>query len=198
MDVLLTNDLHMEFKIDKKFINRYPFVKEPASCEFYHSRMENDTLYVDIDHIDRHGILDGPNGVFPSLAERDGSLAGSVPHDVVWEYVQQLAKFWKVGVSKVRKFGDDIYVNTVFAYGGKTWWTRLTNRFCYKVAFPFGNFLKKHNLKLPTYAAPFIVIALFPIALWMFLFNKSYCKMEMVNPPEIKLLADGKQITLTA
>ncbi len=196
MNVFLLNPISLQFKIDDKFLKRYPFVNTPVDYECFHSRIDEKLLTIRIDEILDIGILDGPNGVLESLSEKDGSFAGSVPHDVVWQFVKKLAELWGSNLSTVRKFGDELYVSSVFAYGGRTWWTRLTNRFCYKVAFPFGNFLKKHGLKLPHYAAPLIVIALFPIALWMFLFNRGYCKLSVVNPPDIMLKADHKNIVL--
>ena len=191
MNVFLQNPISLRFKVDGEFLKRYPFVKTPTDYDCFHSSLNENLLTIGIDAISKPGILDGPNGVLKFLSERDGSFAGSIPHDVVWEFVKVLAKVWKSSASVVRKFGDDIYVNTVFAYGGKTWWTRLTNRFCYKVAFPFGNFLKNHGLKLPHYTAPLIVIVLLPIALWMFLFNRGYCRLTLVDPPEIDLEIDS-------
>ena len=193
MNVFLLDPITLQFGVNKEFLKRYPFVRTPIDYECFHSSLDGSLLTIGIDEILEPGILDGPNGVVDSLSERDGSFAGSVPHDVVWEFVKRLAELWGSNSPTIRKFGDEFYVNTVFAYGGKSWWTRLANRFCYRVAFPFGNFLKKHGLKLPHYAAPFIVIALFPIALWMFLFNKNYCKLDVIDPPIINLIIDSNK-----
>lgn len=188
MNVLLSHPIKLQFEVCDEFIRRYPFVRTPVDYKCFHSSFNDSAklLAIDIDEISEFGVLDGPNGVVESLCEKDGSFAGSIPHDVVWEFVKALAELWQAEDSTVRKFSDDVYVNTTFAYGGRTWWSRLANRFCYRVAFPFGNFLKKHNIKkLPTYSAPLIVIGLLPISLWMFLFNKSYCDMKAVDPPDI-------------
>ena len=187
MNVFLPKPVRLQFKANEKFLKRYPFVKNSIDCYYFRCSLNSkkNILTVRIDTILETGILDGPNGVIPSLAEKDGSFAGSIPHDVVWELVKNLSDEWNADDSTVRKFGDELYANTVLAYGGKTWWTRLANRFCYRVAFPFGNFLKSHGLKLPHYTAPLIVILLLPIAAWMFLFNRNYCKLPMIKAKDI-------------
>ena len=193
MKVDLPIGLSCMFNVSNSFISEFDFIKYPLDHKCLHILLIGNVLKINIDPISHdEDILDGPNGVLKWLAIRDGSFAGSIPHDVVWYYAKEIAKKLNIDESRVRKFGDNLYTEMVYAYEGKKFWTKLTNRFCFNVAFPFGNFMKYHSLKLPNYSAPLIVIALAPIALIMFVFNRSYHHLEPIDLKPIEAVIDGK------
>lgn len=193
MNVDLIEPFDISFEVPKAFIQEFPFLRNGIDHKCLHVGLTQRRLDIHIDPISsKTGILNGPNGVLDFLSFHDGSFPGSIPHDVTWEFAKELSEKLGIPVSEIRRFGDFIYCWTVFAYGGRNLWTRLTNRFCFKVAFPFGNFLKVHNLPLPGFSAPFIVIALAPAALWMFLFNRKFHNAKLIKACNIEVIADGK------